>query len=593
MGSGHILVYAFDVLMQIYEAAGYTQREAAKSILENNIYGLDIDDRAFQLAYFAVMMKARQYNRRILNGETVCHVYSIQESNTVNRAQLKYFGAGLNDLERNDAMNQITGLLDTFVDAKEYGSILNVDACNWDLLRRFVDETCDEGQMSLDSIGLENTKEQLRLLIDIGQVVSQKYDVVFTNPPYMGGRSVGSHLADYLQNNFSDAKNDMFAVFIERCNQFVRHNGYCAMITMHAFMFLSSFEQMRKRFLLNNLINMVHLGIKAFDEIGNDVVQTTTFVFRNSMNDRYKSLFCRLVDCKDQELKRDEFLAHRHFSTASISDFKKIPGSIMAYWVSDQFINNFVTMKPLDEFITMSALNKTGDNETYLRCWWEVDNSFLGDRWRFYAKGGDFRRYYGNLSMVINWSESARNFYKTNKTSNLLSEEFWFREGITYSAVTSRGTGFRYLPSGCVYDMGGPAMFVGEKLYTVLALLNSSVASYYFGVLNPTINLQTKDIKSLPVVASGIDGIDNLSKENVRLSKEDWDRFETSADFQGTQFSCGSSLIQQTFTESQVTLEKASASGLCRIMSQASGRHSSASAKKKSEVMQTRIISPL
>jgi hypothetical protein len=187
MGSGHILVYAFDVLMQIYEAAGYTQREAAKSILENNIYGLDIDDRAFQLAYFAVMMKARQYNRRILNGETVCHVYSIQESNTVNRAQLKYFGAGLNDFERNDAMNQIIGLLDTFVDAKEYGSILNVDACNWDLLRRFVAETNDNGQMSLDSIGLEDTKEQLRLLIEIGQVMAQKYDVVVTNEAVICG----------------------------------------------------------------------------------------------------------------------------------------------------------------------------------------------------------------------------------------------------------------------------------------------------------------------------------------------------------------------------------------------------------------------
>ena len=245
MGSGHILVYAFDVLMQIYEAAGYSQREAAKSILENNIYGLDIDDRAFQLAYFAVMMKARQYNRRILNGETVCHVYSIQESNTVNRAQLKYFGAGLNDLERNDAMNQITGLLDTFVDAKEYGSILNVDACNWDLLRRFVAETNDGGQMSLDAIGLENTKEQLRLLIEIGQVMAQKYDVVVTNPPYMGSSGMSAKLSVFIKNKYPNTKADLFATFIEKCCHMTSNNGFHAMITMQSWMFLLSFENLR------------------------------------------------------------------------------------------------------------------------------------------------------------------------------------------------------------------------------------------------------------------------------------------------------------------------------------------------------------
>ena len=225
MGSGHILVYAFDVLMQIYESAGYSQRDAAKSILEHNIYGLDIDDRAYQLAYFAVMMKARQYNRRILNGENTCHVYAIQESNSINRAHLKFFGAGLSDLEKNTAKMQLEGLLDTLTDAKEYGSILNVESYNWDLLRRFVAAEDTAGQISMDSVGVEDTAEQLNRLIDIGQTMAQKYDVVVTNPPYMGASNMNQCLSTFIKDNYADYKSDFFSAFIVRCSAMAEYSA--------------------------------------------------------------------------------------------------------------------------------------------------------------------------------------------------------------------------------------------------------------------------------------------------------------------------------------------------------------------------------
>jgi hypothetical protein len=247
MGSGHILVYAFDVLMQIYESNGYSQRDAAKSIVEKNLYGLDIDNRAYQLAYFAIMMKARQYNRKILSGETVCHVFAIQESNDINRNQLKYFGSGLSEMEKNTALLQIQDLLDTFTDAKEYGSILNVEIYNWQLLRKFIKAIDADGQMALDSIGIEHTSDLMYMLVEIGEVMAQKYDVVVTNPPYMGSSGMSGKLSEYVKKNYPDSKSDLFAVFIERCTQMTKNFKFQAMITQHAFMFLSSFEKLRSK----------------------------------------------------------------------------------------------------------------------------------------------------------------------------------------------------------------------------------------------------------------------------------------------------------------------------------------------------------
>ena len=296
MGSGHILVYAFDVLMQIYESVGYSQRDAAKSILEHNLYGLDIDDRAYQLAYFAVMMKARQYNRRILNGENTCHVYAIQESNPINRAHLKFFGAGLSDLEKNTAKMQLEGLLDILTDAKEYGSILNVPEYNWALLRRFVGGIDDEVQISLESAGVEQTAEELQKLIDLGETMARKYWVTVTNPPYMNPSAASIKLNNYVKKHYLDSKTDVYSVFIDKCGRMLRNDGIQAMITQHGWMFLTSFETLRKNLLSRNFINMVHLGARAFDEIGGEVVQTTSFVIRNVCLSEYDGIYCRLFN---------------------------------------------------------------------------------------------------------------------------------------------------------------------------------------------------------------------------------------------------------------------------------------------------------
>ena len=309
MGSGHILVYAFDVLMQIYESAGYSQRDAAKSILEHNIYGLDIDDRAYQLAYFAVMMKARQYNRRILNGENTCHVYAIQESNGINRAHLKYFGAGMDDIEKNAAKMQLEGLLDTMTDAKEYGSILNVESYNWDLLRRFVAAEDTDGQISMDSVGVEETAEQLNRLIDIGETMAQKYWVTCTNPPYAGTSNLSAKVNNFVKKNYPDSKVDLFAVFIERCRQMTGNNGFQAMITQHSWMFLSKLVNLRVKIQRDTIVNLVHLGARAFEEIGGEVVQTASFVFAKNRIKGYQGKYYRLVNYSIPEDKEKGFLA--------------------------------------------------------------------------------------------------------------------------------------------------------------------------------------------------------------------------------------------------------------------------------------------
>lgn len=299
-------------------------------------------------------------------------------------------------------------------------------------------------------------------------------------------------------------------------------------------MFLGSYEGLRNQLFSKSLVNLLHFGIKAFEEIGNDVVQTCAFVFQNALYSNRKAKFCRLVDVKDSAKKESEFFNHNLYSERSIDTFKIIPGCTYAYWVEDSFIKNFANCSNIEQFAEFTgSQNITGNNEKYLRYHWEINANDIGtDHWVFYAKGGDYRKYYGNLDMVIDWSDLARGFYATNKTSNLLSEHFWFKEGITYSAVTSRGTGFRYLPQNCIFDKGGPSIAVTSNLHYLLALLNSKVAELYFQVLNPSINLQVKDIKALPILLPNVEKVSEIAKRSVNLAKEDWDSFETSFSFQ-------------------------------------------------------------
>lgn len=491
MGSGHILVYAFDVLMQIYESAGYSQRDAAKSILENNIYGLDIDDRAYQLAYFAVMMKARQYNRRILNGENSCHVYAIQESNSVNRAHLKYFGAGMDDIEKNAAKMQLEGLLDTLTDAKEYGSILNVESYNWDLLRRFVAAEDTAGQISMDSVGVEDTAEQLNRLIDIGETMARKYWVTCTNPPYAGTSNLSANVNNFVKKNYPDSKADLFAVFIERCRQMTVNNGFQAMITQHAWMFLSSFEKLREKMMLTETVNMAHLGARAFEEIGGEVVQTTAFVRCANHVEGYKGTYCRLIEPTSQQGKADMFISGQNQYRVGQISFSKIPGVPVAYWISPEVLKLF-DERTVGSIADAKSGMTTTDNTRFLRLWEEVNCQKIGFgygniadtqdmkyKWFPFCKGGDFRRWAGNESFVVNWfnnGEEIRIAAEGATGGRLVNIDCALRECLVWTKISSANISLRMKKQGIFFSDAAPGVFANrETLYYLLALLNTSM----------------------------------------------------------------------------------------------------------------------
>lgn len=336
MGSGHILVYAFDVFMQIYENAGWSAREAAQSIVENNIYGLDIDDRAAQLSYFAVMMKARQYDRRIFTRGVRPNVYAIQESNGINRNQLKYFGSELGEMERKTAIFQIEGLLDTLVDAKEYGSILNVDVYDWDILRRFISGTDVDGQISFDTYGLDETANKLKELIEIGAIMAQKYEVVATNPPYASTGNLSIKINNFIKKYYPDSKTDLYAVFIEKCSKFTRVNCFQSMITQHSWMSLSSYESLRLKLTGMSIVNMAHLGPRAFEEISGEMVQATSFVIQKVKLPYRKGTYCRLVEFTTPADKERAFLSKNARFYAKQENYNRIPGAPVSAYVASE-----------------------------------------------------------------------------------------------------------------------------------------------------------------------------------------------------------------------------------------------------------------
>ncbi|MFG6367348.1 MAG: BREX-1 system adenine-specific DNA-methyltransferase PglX [Lachnospiraceae bacterium] len=546
MGSGHILVYAFEVLMQIYESAGYSQRDAARSILEKNLYGLDIDDRAYQMAYFAVMMKARQYNRRILSAETPCHVYSIQESNSIHRKQLTYFGVGFNEEEKNSALNQMDQLLDTLKDAKEYGSILNVENYDWELLRRFVESTNVVGQLSLDDLGLEQTKEKLQTLIAIGETMARKYEVVVTNPPYMGISNGNTKLNEYVKKNYPDSKSDLFAVFIERCEKMLEENSYQAMITQHAWMFLSSYEKLRAKLQRIDTVNMAHLGARAFEEIGGEVVQTTSFVMRKSHLENYKGTYCRLIEPTTQKGKEDMYLASENRYVAVQDNFKKIPGSPVAYWASENLISCFKGKNVEKVVLKVCKGIFTGNNDKYLRLWYEVNNFSIPIKWNPYSKGGVFRRWYGNSQFLIMWENEGEALKKEPK-AGVGASKYYKKEHFVWSGISTGVASFRYDPKNVYFDDVSPAIvFRHDVNWKLLGVLNSKVMTEFLKLIAPTMHFQAGDIKVLPL-ENGYENIDeNIIKSSVKLSKADWDSFETSWDFtQHPLVRCVSSSIKE------------------------------------------------
>ena len=553
MGSGHILAYLFDVLMQIYRSAGYTDRDAAASIVEHNLYGLDIDDRAAQMAYFVVMMKGCHYDSRFLRRHLNPHVYAIQESGELTTDALGRLGK---------QESTARALLDGFKNAKEYGSILQpkVTLAELDALQeqlREVDGASDMGSLT-DQLVAGQIVNVLYPLIEQARMLVQKYDVVVTNPPYMGGSGMNARLSDYVKKVYPDSKSDLFAVFIERCAQMDKRGGYQAMITQHAWMFLSSFEKLRAKLQLIDTVNMAHLGARGFDEIGGEVVQTTSFVMRSSHTKGYKGTYCRLIDGDSEKAKADMFVSGENRYVIEQSDFSKISGEPIAYWASETLRSILASETKLKNLGRVTLGMRTGDNTRFLRLWHEVSiDKFCynadsaesaqssGAKWFPYNKGGEFRKWYGNTESVVNWEndgyeikENTRRTYPQlgdNLGWKITSEDKYFTRGIAWSRISSTNFGVRICESNLIFDTNAPMFFPGKDdwLDYIAGCLCTKISSKILSILNPTLTFQVVDVGNLPIILDKHHKFD--VEENVKkaftLSKSDWDSFETSWDF--------------------------------------------------------------
>ena len=545
MGSGHILVYAFDVLMQIYTSAGWDQREAAQSILKNNLFGLDIDDRAAQLAYFAVMMKARQYDRRLLTRGIQPHIYAFAESNTITTAPLHDMGITLSQDEYDTAVKQVLRLLDELRDAKEYGSILTVTPCDWDLLRRFaVPRTEDEGGQQLLGIhGEQIAAPLLQRLINIGEALSQQYDVVVTNPPYMGASGMNARLSQYIKDHFPDTKADLFACFIERGNQMAVKHGYNCMVTMQSWMFLSSFEKMREKILrTKSITNLMHME----NMVMGIAFGTAVTIFRNDHITGYKGTYnqIKLQDIENGEPKTFPVPENR-FAQTSTDNFSKIPGSPVAYWVNASILTAYEQGNLIGDSADVKIGMGTGKNEIFVREWWEVFytkidfslktiNDLAESKGRYfpYNKGGEFRLWFGNLQEVLWFDTEGRRYMDTMSGHRENgARDFYCKEGLTWSFISSSKFGIRYLPTGCFFDVAGSTLFSRVDNAYTLGFLASCVCFDILGILNPTLNYQAGNIKSLPLLIDREDEVDERVYQNIQISKEDWDSYENSWDF--------------------------------------------------------------
>lgn len=546
MGSGHILVYAFDVLIQIYESYGYSQRDAAKLIVKNNIFGLDIDKRAAQLTYFAIMMKGRQYDRRFLTRDIKPHVYDIPDIDIVDKNIIDKFG---------DCSDIARRVCDSFIDGKEFGSLISPKVS--------LDEL-DKLEIKLDQIQLEDTDifAQIALnivepLIDVVRILVQKYDISVTNPPYMAVSSAGIKLNEYIKKHYPSSKTDLFAVFIERCNEFIKKNRFQAMITMHSWMFLSSYTKLRENILNHeDIVSMIHLGARAFDGIGGEVVQTTSFVFKKTKINEIGS-FIRLVHGYSELEKRDEFFNSNNLYYANGSLFSRIPSSPIIYWINQSILNLFDKGKIINDIADPRQGLATADNERFIRFWWEVNFNKIGfgfknresaaeTNFKFfpYNKGGELRRWYGSNFYVVDWYKDGKNIkedklYKLSigkcleSNSKPKNMQYYFRKGITWSLISTSRFGVRCFPEGMIFDVGSHCVFTDDKRFNYLAAyLNSDLAEMILNMLNPTMNFSSGIIGKLPVLdISNVPQIDDLVERCISIAKKDWDENEYSWDF--------------------------------------------------------------
>lgn len=516
IGSGHILVYAFDVLYQIYVEQGYAERDIPDLIINHNIYGLDIDERACQLAYFALMMKARSYNRRFFRRENPEDVPQPQV----------YSPQGYDE-------------------GMEYGSLVRVDEL-------------EERPVEKEVIKLFDVPYEVKLNTwNFRRLLHQKYDVVVTNPPYMGASGMGKKLADYVKKYYPDSKADMFAVFIEKCGEMLKPAGYQAMITQHAWMFLSSYEKLRAKLMRRSIINMAHLGARAFEEIGGEVVQTTAFVMAKQNLSDYVATYVRLVDFKSQQAKEDVFLSTRNRYKVRQEIYSFISGQVIAYWMPSNVLELFRICPKLGEYYNARVGLMTTDNDRFLRYFWEVDNNQIclnsesdleakqsQKRWFPHNKGGAYRKWAGNYEYIVDWEDSGRRikqtaiekypYLKGNPNFVVHDDGYYFRENISWSEIAAGNLAFRYFPKGFTFNVKGMSAFKIDKewsLETLLGFANSKPFSFIANSINPSMSFGVNSFNSIPIAFQEDTNTISIVQKCISFALADWDSFETSWDF--------------------------------------------------------------
>lgn len=533
-GSGHMLTYAFDLLYAIYEEEGYEPSEIPSLILTHNLFGIEIDERAGELAAFALTIKARAKQRRFFNKNIKPNI-CVLENIHFEEAELTDY---MDVIGRDMFTAPLQTTLTQFEEADNFGSLIRPEVTDVKGMLELL-----EAKNVANDLFLSKTHSKVLQVLKQTNYLSPRYHVVVANPPYMGSKGMNGRLGKWVKDNYPNSKSNLFAMFIERNNDLAQNNGMVSMITMQSWMFLSSFEKLRSKLLTHDtILSMAHLGARAFDSIGGEVVSATSFILNKKARKDLKGVYLRLVD-KNSELDKGSGIIEAIRNPdcgwlyhASTNDFKNIPGSPIAYWVGKRIASTFKQPSIGNQIIT-EGQNKTANNYKYIRAIWEVDHHSIGreQKWLIYAKGGDYRKWYGNLEHIVDWSEEARQHYRNSSSCRIIQDRFWYQEGITWTDITSTGTGFRYLPAGTTFDMSGPTAFFEHQsdIYYFLCLLNSCFTKFLLPILNPTLHAQLRDIKAIPSL-----GIQNrltecLENSNscIAISKSDWDYSETSYNF--------------------------------------------------------------
>ncbi|MEJ6357766.1 BREX-1 system adenine-specific DNA-methyltransferase PglX [Lactiplantibacillus plantarum] len=541
MGSGHILVYAFDVLMDIYVSEGFSKREATELIITNNLSGLDIDMRAFQLSYFSVMMKARQYNRRILSVNHSINVFSIPDTSDL---AIESFNVLFEQLtEKTVAI--LKELLAIFVHGSEFGSLLKVGQYNFEMILSELDGL-NEHQLSFELIPLiEKSKE----IIKAAKLLAQPYHVVITNPPYMGSSRMSPALAKFAKEVYPNSKSDLFSMFMERWGSATLSGGYSCMVTMQSWMFLSSFEKMRKNILTKYTIsNLMHME----NNVMGIAFGTAVTILRNTLLPDFSGTYHQIKTTDvTKGIPAVVPITGNRFNRTNQANFKKIPGSPIAYWVSNQLLHDFLVGIPLKNISPAQRGLTTGNNNLFIHDWWEVlfnhvdvsrswrKNQTSKKKWFPYNKGGKNHKWFGNRELIVNYYNSGQEiaeFGKINKNSfGFQGKDCYFHSGITWSALTSASNTFRYSPQGSIFDSNkGPMLFSNDDstIFSLLGFLNSKVTTLITKVLNPTLSLQNGDMDKLPIKKEIFDqNIEHVVRINVLLAQSDWNEYENSWDF--------------------------------------------------------------